>query len=257
MKLKLPQLRVIPYQRETAKFNMAADYYLMKHNREPTLRFYGWQKPSLSFGKNQKKITDIDFDYCQKENFAFVFRPSGGRTVFHDHELTYCLSAPERFFTPSVLETYLMINQAFVAALDQISALNLQAEADPKDRSSNCFATSAKWEVRHQERKLIGSAQTRHAKAVLQHGSLLLDVALSKWQGIWPQQKNSSWRNLTALNQISPRRYSPEQLANLLLPALCSAWEVKTPEIKKLTAHERKTITTQEPRWRYPQKIAE
>ena len=55
-------LRLIPYQKYSAEFNMAADEYLFQ-NGINTLRFYGWEPSALSFGKFKTDLEEIDVDY--------------------------------------------------------------------------------------------------------------------------------------------------------------------------------------------------
>jgi lipoate---protein ligase len=51
----------------------------------PSLRFYGWSKPTLSIGYHQKQVWP---------DLEVVRRPSGGRAVWHEGDLTYALTLP-------------------------------------------------------------------------------------------------------------------------------------------------------------------
>ena len=44
-------------------------------------------------------------------------------------------------------------------------------------RSGPCFGSTARWELKCQQRKLVGSAQRRYGRRLLQHGSILLGRA--------------------------------------------------------------------------------
>ena len=55
----------------------------------PTLRFYTWSPPALSLGYAQSIASDIDLSCCQALGIDVVRRPTGGRAVLHDREVTY------------------------------------------------------------------------------------------------------------------------------------------------------------------------
>jgi lipoate-protein ligase A len=79
----------------TASYNMALDEAIAtavkRGNSPPTLRLYGWDRPSVSVGYFQN-VCDIDSDYCIKKGIPIVRRPTGGRAILHDGEITYSFS---------------------------------------------------------------------------------------------------------------------------------------------------------------------
>src|SRR5436190_510424 len=72
--------------------NMAVDEALLDsyiaNDSEPVLRFYRWEKPTLSLGRNQK-VSEINLKGCNTEGIDLVIRPTGGKAVLHDSEFTY------------------------------------------------------------------------------------------------------------------------------------------------------------------------
>jgi len=52
------------------------------------LRLYRWDPPTLSIGRNQALN---QFDHA---NIPVVRRPTGGKAVWHEHEVTYAVAAP-------------------------------------------------------------------------------------------------------------------------------------------------------------------
>ena len=84
----------VKYEKKAAKENMDFDEFLLNYcenNNIPfALRFYGWEKPSVSLGRNQK-ISGIDENFCKNNNIDIVRRITGGRALLHDIELTYSL----------------------------------------------------------------------------------------------------------------------------------------------------------------------
>lgn len=144
----------------------------------PTLRFYAWAPPCVSLGRNQK-IAEIDAARCAALNYDIVRRPTGGRAILHTDELTYSLIAsPDHpLMAGLVLDSYLRISEGLVAGLRR---LGIPAEPAPgsnragPDVSAACFEVPSAYEIVAGGRKILGSAQARRAKSVLQHGSLPL-----------------------------------------------------------------------------------
>ncbi|MBN1349928.1 lipoate--protein ligase family protein [candidate division KSB1 bacterium] len=163
---------------------MAIDTYLAQKCTEdlPILRFYRWSPHAISLGYGQK-IDDIDLRTCQQDNIPVVRRPTGGRAVLHAEEVTYAVIIPKDspWYHEQILETYHFISQGLVAGF---RALNVDVSLERRTYSNTqyaeksllgapCFSASAQYEIVYQGRKIVGSAQRRFDKAILQHGSIL------------------------------------------------------------------------------------
>lgn len=163
--------------------NMALDHALCE-DAERTgrvfLRLYRFDPPCLSFGRNEPARACYDPALVARLGLDVVRRPTGGRTVWHEHELTYAVAAPLAAFG-SLAAMYLAIHARLAAALRALGARATLAPdrriARPPDRQGPCFATSVAGEVLIDGKKVIGSAQLRRGSAFLQHGSILLDGA--------------------------------------------------------------------------------
>ena len=86
--------RLLPFAVADGPHNMAADETLMASAAAgvASLRFYGWPEATLSLGYFQaEKLRLCD---PRLAGLPFVRRPSGGATLIHHHELTYCLALP-------------------------------------------------------------------------------------------------------------------------------------------------------------------
>ena len=150
----------------------------------PTLRFYAWAPPCVSLGRNQK-IAEIDSARCAARGYAIVRRPTGGRAILHTDELTYSVIAPpdHPLMAGLVLDSYLRLSAGLVAGL---ARLGIAAEPAPgtnragADVSAACFEVPSAYEIVAGTRKVLGSAQARRARSVLQHGSLPLTGDLTR-----------------------------------------------------------------------------
>ena len=149
----------------------------------PTLRFYGWQSPCLSLGRNQPFV-EADAMRCADRACDIVRRPTGGRAILHSDELTYSVAGPanEPTLNGGVLEVY---HRLSAGLLDGLRRLGIEAQETPAenragaDISAACFDVPSAHEITVCGHKLVGSAQCRRGGWVLQHGSLPLrgDVA--------------------------------------------------------------------------------
>lgn len=171
-------------------FNMALDEALLEWHSEgkipPTIRFYGWNPPTLSIGYFQKVEKEIDMEAVKKYGLGFVRCPTGGRGVLHDQELTYSVIVSESHpaMPQTVTEAYRVISQGILEGfrflgLDAYFAVPKTEEekADLKNpRSAVCFDAPSWYELVVEGRKVAGSAQTRQKGVILQHGSILLDL---------------------------------------------------------------------------------
>jgi lipoate-protein ligase A len=159
--------------------NMAIDAGLLalaERTGRAFLRLYRFDPPCLSFGRNEP-ATGYDRAAITRLGVDVVRRPSGGRAVWHEHEVTYAVAAPIAAFG-GVRLAYWAIQGWLVAALRTLGAEATLAPQGPRGaaqpRGGACFAEPVGGEVLVDGRKLVGSAQARGRRALLQHGSVLL-----------------------------------------------------------------------------------
>ncbi len=156
---------------------------LLSGSGAPTVRLYGWAPPAISLGWNQS-AEEVDEPSAAAAGIDIVRRPTGGRAILHADELTY--SVIMRVTGRHVLAVYDEISRALVTGLQRLGADVAIEKSQPhfpslyREASAvACFSSSARYEIKHHGRKLVGSAQRRYAAAdgsevVLQHGSILL-----------------------------------------------------------------------------------
>lgn len=202
---------------------MAVDEQLLR-DAESTgraaLRLYRWDPPTLSFGRNEA-MDQYDRDAIDRRGIAVVRRPTGGKAVWHEHEVTYAVAAPISMFG-SLRNAYRTIHMRLAAALRSLGADTQLAPDRPTVRPSggltSCFAAPAGGELLVHGKKLVGSAQVRRREAFLQHGSILLDgsqdivAAVSRWP--------SAVSGETTLAAILDRAISFDEVA----AAIIAAW---------------------------------
>lgn len=167
----------------TGRHNMETDIMLAKNcpNDTAYFRTYRWNPFCISLGANQSE-NDINLEKTAADNIDIVKRPTGGRAILHAEEITYSVIYKLNYdYSPK--ELYKKISEALIQGLtiynDYLGSATLEKiQPDfPKllEEPSGvlCFASTAKNEVKFEGKKLIGSAQRKMDKTILQHGSIL------------------------------------------------------------------------------------
>jgi lipoate-protein ligase A len=190
---------------------MARDEALLEAMAEvssaPVLRLYGWSRPCLSLGYAQPYYSYVDPKFCQEHGVEVVRRPTGGRAVLHHFELTYAVvfRSDDPVLGGNVIESFRKVSSAILGGL---RALGIPADLEPVHRGerpskvANCFVSASTYEVSAGGRKLVGSAQVRRRGAVLQHGSILLDVDAALWRGVFADGSGTRLSYLVTLKDL-------------------------------------------------------
>jgi lipoate-protein ligase A len=140
------------------------------------LRLYRWEPACLSFGRHEPAGRRYQRERIEELGLDVVRRPSGGRAVWHDAELTYAVAAPSGALG-ALNASHHAIHRMLARALTR---MGLEPTLAPAGRPTSpaegaCFDVAAGGELLAGRRKLAGSAQLRGQHAFLQHGSVLLD----------------------------------------------------------------------------------
>jgi lipoate-protein ligase A len=160
--------------------NMALDDVLAARARasgETVLRVYSWTRPTLSLGRNQTARGAYDVARAAAFGVDIVRRPTGGRALLHDHEVTYSVTAPLGT-VGSLRSWHAAVNALLLSALRRLGVVAELADPvarTPAPASAPCFEAPARGEIVLRGRKLVGSALLHEDGAVLQHGSILID----------------------------------------------------------------------------------
>ena len=229
----------------TGKFNMDFDVDLARNCKddEAYLRFYRWKPYCISLGANQS-YDDINLKRAEEDCLDVVKRPTGGRAILHAEELTYSVILPMSFgYSPK--ETYTKISLALVNGLkkydERLSAVELEnlqpnfGDILKTESGALCFASAAKSEVKYKNKKLIGSAQRKMNKIILQHGSILCGGFHSKLPRYLKAkdekqiaQLNNELKNKTTeIETILNNKTDYEKLINALVEGFSEEWQIE------------------------------
>lgn len=218
-------------------------------NSMPVLRFYRWCPATVTLGYAQSVTTDIDLNACRDAGLDIVRRSTGGRAVLHDYEVTYAVLAPfnSEPFGSTILDCYRLIAEALLKALN---GLGLPAQLVPgklrggpqNSAKAVCFSVPSQYELVIEGCKVAGSAQKRHGKAFLQHGSIPLEINLELLGQALRADSNAtiadSLQTVGWLNRYGLKDLKVEQvevaLANAFAEHIGIEWKVSEPTSAEL-----------------------
>lgn len=146
----------------------------------PTLRFYGWDPPAISIGRNQDPTRILDLERCRTDRVPVVRRITGGGVIYHADELTYSLTcSPEHLPAGTgVRESYRILTTFLMESYRSLGLSPTYAAESPAfspGRSDLCFAGHENFDILVGGKKLGGNAQRRVRGKIFQHGSIPLE----------------------------------------------------------------------------------
>ena len=234
--------RIIISGKKSPAENMAIDEAIFLGNIEktspPTIRFYDWNPPTASFGYNQKILKELDLNILEKKGYAFIKRPTGGRLVLHKDEITYAVIAPAQGrLKGNITDSYSEISKPLALGLQNLG-VNVEFEKgtlssfSQKQAFNPCFTSSSRYELKYKNKKIVGSAQYRKNKCILQHGSILLNHNQSEVASLLPNVSSEQRERLSnylakktiCINQISKKKYSFEYAVSVIINAFKQCW---------------------------------
>ena len=172
--------RLIPLVDAPGQTQMAIDRWLLDQHRQglhpPTLRFYTWSPPAISLGYHQRQYPDFWQQLSwNNQPIDLVRRPSGGRAVLHQGDLTYAVIASG--LPKNRMQAYQAICEFLIAGWRSLGVeLGYGVSGRGYIHNPNCFGTATAADlVLPTGAKLIGSAQLRQGDTILQHGSIRLN----------------------------------------------------------------------------------
>ena len=166
----------------SAAMNMAIDEALLEYATVPSIRFYRWHSPALSFGYFGK----FAHVACYASERDLVRRWTGGGIVFHGDDLTYSIVIPanDNAFSESSMSIYEKVHRVLCDAVGANGKRAVVAGGGNPGGAAdairvafsaggyNCFANPVRADVIVDGRKIAGAAQRRTRRGLLQQGSI-------------------------------------------------------------------------------------
>ncbi|SOC36190.1 lipoate--protein ligase family protein [Ureibacillus acetophenoni] len=214
-------------------YNMALDEALLEFHSKgeipPVIRFYEWNPATLSIGYFQSAEKAIDLNAVRSQNLGFVRRPTGGRAVLHDSELTYSIIVTESYpnMPVTVTEAYRVLSEGLLLGFQNLGLNAYFSVPDSeekltdlkKPKSAVCFDAPSWYELVVEGKKVAGSAQTRQKGVILQHGAILLDLDEDKLLSVFKFSSEEAKEKMrlelpekaVAINRLTDRRITIPQ----------------------------------------------
>lgn len=174
-----PVWRLIPLLDAPGNIQMAIDQWLLEQHQcgkhPPTLRFYTWSPLAISLGYHQHKYPqDWQKLIWEGEKIDLVRRPTGGRAVLHQGDLTYAVVTSG--LPANRVQAYVKICEFLIQGWRSLGIdLHYGKAGRGYIHNPNCFGTATGADlVTIDGSKFIGSAQLRKGDFILQHGSINL-----------------------------------------------------------------------------------
>ncbi|MEP0855661.1 biotin/lipoate A/B protein ligase family protein [Trichocoleus sp. DQ-U1] len=170
--------RLIPLLEASGRVQMAIDRWLLEQHHlglhPPALRFYTWSPLAISLGYHQHRLPASWQQLAAAGVVDLVRRPTGGRGVLHQGDLTYMVVTSG--LAGSRLQAYQEICEFLIQGWRSLGLeLHYGSAGRGYIHNPNCFGTSTGADlVLADGSKLIGSAQMRRGNTILQHGSIRL-----------------------------------------------------------------------------------
>ncbi|MBU2590949.1 MAG: lipoate--protein ligase family protein [Nitrospinae bacterium] len=162
-------------------YNMSADeailYSLEEGLSPPTLRIYGWRRPTMTIGYAQDIETTIKIDYCLEKGIDIVRRITGGRGILHQGEITYSIVAPKNALADgSISGIYTVIKETLRTTFSSLGVpVDMSADKKRGIGGGACFGAAYRHEITIGGKKIMGGALRRLKTCFLYHGSILLE----------------------------------------------------------------------------------
>jgi lipoyl(octanoyl) transferase len=195
-------IRLMPFAVADGPTNMATDetMLLSAESGVGVFRFYGWSPATLSLGYFQLAAARLVDPLLA--DLPWVRRSTGGATLVHDHELTYALA-----LHPTMAQVKSWMPRMHAIVVNALEKLGVRVELvrdAAKQGDVLCFQQQTVGDVMSAGRKVVGSAQRRHHRCLLQHGSILL-------------RQSKSTPNLPGLLETTGHDIEPDRLASAIV----------------------------------------
>ena len=177
----MKKLRFIDESEFSGVINMAIDNYLAVGERdedsEYTLRLYRWTRPTLSCGFHQHVEKRVNLEKCRELNVDVVRRPTGGRELMHDGDISFSVSGRFADLKIADKDIFYKSGQIITAGLLAVGINARLSESQKKNGTVSqgpCLAAISQHEITVGGKKIVPVAQRIFHDSILIHGSIPL-----------------------------------------------------------------------------------
>lgn len=175
----MKKLRFIDESVFSGVLNMGIDNYLAVGERDLdhdyTLRLYRWSRPTLSCGFHQHVEKRVNLEKCRSMNVDVVRRPTGGRELMHDGDISFSVSGRFADLKIADKDFFRKTGQIILAGLSAVGINAGLSETPKKEGVVNhgpCLAAISQYEIIADGKKIVPVAQRIFRDSILIHGSI-------------------------------------------------------------------------------------
>ena len=198
-----------------------------KCNSSAVFRLYRWDMPTLSCGFHQRVERRIDFDSCERKKVHLVRRPTGGRELLHDGDLSFSLTVSFKSYLQDLNKTKSYFFAAGRIITEGLNSIGIKAELvnsvrrKHDNRYQPCLATISEYEIVCEGKKIAPMAQRVYRRSVLVHGSIPLRSSKISTAGLLKFADRSSLQQMidkssTSLSQLVSKQIDVKALTESL-----------------------------------------
>ncbi len=164
-------LRHILTENEHGHTLMAIDWYMLDENI-PALHTFTWHPHAISLGYLQD-TSGLNKEFIQKSGYVIARRPTGGKAVIHDGDISIALYLPAELLPRRAKDAYTELSDILREALFQLTNLPLSRTAeDEYHKHEGCFTSSTGYEIGINGKKIAGIAVRKTRQGMLMHASI-------------------------------------------------------------------------------------
>ena len=167
----------LPIDGRDGAFHMALDSVLSEEfSRDVILRIYQFSQPTITLGVHQNPEC-LDQQSLESHGVDVSRRVTGGKALLHYKGLTYSILIPRDHpkAVGNVVESYKVLSQPVFQAVRKFNpGLKFECLKKPELDTPICFLDHDVETIALDRSKIVGSAQKRNRKVILQHGEISL-----------------------------------------------------------------------------------
>ena len=180
-------MRFIDLGTVTPEQSVRIDKAMLNSYSEDTLLIYSRDRACISIGRFQRVDDVVDQEYIKKNDIPVVRRISGGSGIYSDEDqLTYSLIVSKGRLPVKRSDSFALICGAVVGVLKELGI-------EGKYKEINDILVNGK--------KISGGAQAHTKNAILQHGSIILDVNDEIVRSVLKDNKKRVYDGLTSVRE--------------------------------------------------------
>lgn len=197
--------------------NLALEEMLTRSAKKDEYILYLWQNDhTIVVGRNQNPHREVDLKKVEEEGVTLVRRPSGGGAVFHDlGNLNFTFISHESHYDQEM---------NFQIILDALKDFGLEGEFSGRN------------DLLIEKKKFSGNAYSKQAGNRVHHGTLMLDVDLTKMANylrVNPLKLQARGISSVRSRVVNLYELAPQMSVDSLMEAIIKSFEARLGQTGK------------------------